>query len=54
MGLYDDSEYSAQLQAMERILSRAAVLTIWCDYKATLSGEFVEEIDSRLTESSCR
>ena len=52
-GLYDESEYSKQKDAWKEYFSNATTPVIWCNYRNTVSAEFMAEIDSLLTTDSC-
>lgn len=46
-GMYDQSEFSKHLQAMETVLARnAGLVDYWCEDRELYSERFSEEIDS--------
>ena len=54
LGLYDEAEYSKQKEAWRLYFAAAkTAAAIWCDYRKTVSAEFMAEIDSLLTTDSC-
>lgn len=53
-GLFDEAEFSTQREAWKTYLnSSKAVVTIWCNYRVTISPEFRAEVDSVLTTYTC-
>ena len=54
LGLYDEAEFSKQKEAWRSYFAAAKTgVAIWCDYRKTVSTEFMAEIDSLLPTNSC-
>ena len=52
MGLYDDSEFSFELEAWRVNLAQETIKSIWCSSRPRFSPEFVETVAS-LLETPC-
>ncbi len=54
LGLYDEAEYSKQKEAWRSFFAAAKTgAANWCDYRKTVSTDFMAEIDSLLPINSC-
>ena len=54
MGLYDDSEYAAQVDSWRRYINFSkAVADAWCSIRDIANEEFASDVDRLMTEYSC-
>lgn len=53
-GLYEKTEYEKQTKAWQKYLNNSKIaVSIWCDYRATVSEGLMLEIDSLLISKKC-
>ena len=53
-GLYEQSEYDKQKSAWKNYLNKSKIaVSIWCDYRTTVSEGLMLEIDSLLETNKC-
>lgn len=53
-GLYDEHEFATQREAWKIYLNTsAALVSVWCNYRVTVSPEFRAEMDSQLNTYTC-
>jgi hypothetical protein len=53
-GLYEESEYDKQKAAWKNYLNNSKIaVSIWCDYRTSVSDGLMSEIDSLLDKNKC-
>ena len=53
-GLYEESEYEKQKAAWKNFLNSSKIaVSIWCDYRTTVSDGLMSEVDSLLDKNKC-
>jgi hypothetical protein len=52
-GMYDEEEFSAQLEAWRRFVTNTTYVSVWCAWRETFSPEFRMELEALFSTHTC-